>query len=118
MLEKFLSSIMEGNSSSIGLKWRRIFEKTASHNREDILKRNVVPCLKQGAVKSYTITRDPVLVIGLKDSVVQRCVIDAIEWFLFAEEPRQGREKLSQLSSPPAICGKVFKNSEPTYSCR
>ncbi|XP_028395905.1 E3 ubiquitin-protein ligase UBR2-like [Dendronephthya gigantea] len=109
---------MEENSASIGLEWRRVFERTPSQERENVLKRNVVSCLKQAAVKSCIITRDPVLVIGLKDSLVQRCVIDAIEWFLFAEEPRQGRVKLSQLSSPPTICGKVFKNSEPTYSCR
>ncbi|CAB4027333.1 E3 ubiquitin- ligase UBR2 isoform X8 [Paramuricea clavata] len=109
---------MEANSAAKGLEWRRTFEQTCSEYREVVLRKAIVSCLKNGAIKSYTITRDPVLVISLKDDLVQQIVIDAIEWFLFAEEPVQGRLKLSELSNPPTLCGRVFKNSEPTYSCR
>jgi hypothetical protein len=109
---------MEANSAAKGLEWRRMFEQTCSEDREVVLTKAIVSCLKYGAIKSYTITRDPVLVISLKDDLVQQTVIDAIEWFLFAEEPVQGRLKLSELSNPPTLCGRVFKNSEPTYSCR
>ncbi len=109
---------MESNSAAIGLEWRRSFEQTLLENRQEVLRQAIVSFLKNDAIKSYTVTRDPVLVIALKDEFVQRTVIDAIEWFLFGEEPVQGRLKLSQLSRPPTLCGKVFKNSEPTYSCR
>jgi hypothetical protein len=109
---------MEANSAAIGLKWRQDFEGLRLDDRVDVLRKAIVSQLKNAAIKSYSISRDPVLIIALNDELVQRNVIDAIEWFLFGEEPAEGRSKLSQLSNPPTLCGRVFKNNEPTYSCR
>ena len=109
---------MEANSAAIGLEWRRNFEELALNDREDVLRKAIISHLRNAAIKSYAISRDPLLSIALNDDLVERNVIDAVEWFLYAEDPVQGRLKLSQLSNPPTLCGKVFKNSEPTYSCR
>lgn len=109
---------MEASGDTVGLQWRRTFEQTCLQDREKILKKAVVSSFNNGAVKSYTITRNPLLVISMKDDLVQQTVLDAIEWFLFGEEPVPARLKLSELSNPPTLCGRVFKNNEPTYSCR
>ena len=110
---------MGENSAAIGLEWREKFEQNRSPDHQKAnLKEAIEPYLKNCAIKSYTITQSPVLTIALEDDLVQRTVIDAIEWFLFAEDPVVGKKKLAELSNPPTLCGKVFKNSEPTYSCR
>lgn len=41
-----------------------------------------------------------------------------LEKFMCADEPEQVFEQLKALDEPPALCGRVFKNGEPTYSCR
>ena len=110
---------MEESRAATGLEWREKFELSGSADgQEDSLREAIETYLKNCAITSYTVTQNPVLTIALEDVVVQRTVISAIEWFLFAEDPVQGKKKLSELSSPPTLCGKVFKNSEPTYSCR
>ncbi|XP_046847314.1 E3 ubiquitin-protein ligase UBR2-like [Xenia sp. Carnegie-2017] len=99
-------------SAEIGLRWRRAFEE-----KKD-LKEHIELHLKEIAVRSYAISRDPVLQISLREELVQHDVFDVLEWFVFGDEPDFGKRKLADLNQPPSICGKIFKTNEPTYSCR
>ncbi|XP_014224487.1 E3 ubiquitin-protein ligase UBR2 [Trichogramma pretiosum] len=41
-----------------------------------------------------------------------------LEEFILGGEPSEVLKQLSQNDKPPSVCGRVFKNGEPTYSCR
>ncbi|XP_071476314.1 E3 ubiquitin-protein ligase UBR2-like, partial [Diadema antillarum] len=41
-----------------------------------------------------------------------------LEWFLFGDDPKVVLEAIKASECPPQLCGHVFKNGEPTYSCR
>lgn len=45
-------------------------------------------------------------------------VVQPLEWYLFGGEPQSVRDGLKASECPPQLCGHVFKNGEPTYSCR
>ena len=45
-------------------------------------------------------------------------VLLPLEWYLYGNDPAQVREELKASECPPQLCGHVFKNGEPTYSCR
>ncbi|XP_030854338.1 E3 ubiquitin-protein ligase UBR2 isoform X2 [Strongylocentrotus purpuratus] len=47
-----------------------------------------------------------------------RKVVLILEWYLFGPNPDQVRSELKASECPPQLCGHVFKNGEPTYSCR
>jgi E3 ubiquitin-protein ligase UBR2 len=52
------------------------------------------------------------------ESKAQEVLFDTLEHFIFNGDPQEVITKLSQLDSPPSVCGRVFKMGEPTYSCR
>ena len=52
------------------------------------------------------------------ESKAQEVLFDTLEQFIFNGDPQEVITKLSQLDSPPSVCGRVFKMGEPTYSCR
>ena len=104
--------------SEDGLKWKEIFERTDINNRGNVLRSLLVNQLYNGAVSSCQIVHNPILGISIQEQYVQNLVLSPIEWFLFGGEPCHGREKLLEINNPPTLCGKVFKNGEPTYSCR
>lgn len=101
-----------------GLEWKELYERTEVLTRGDVLRSLLLRQLHHGAISSYRIDKDPVLKISLHDEPFGSLVISPLEWFLFGEEPNNARKKLSDVNSPPTLCGKVFKTSEPTYSCR
>lgn len=52
------------------------------------------------------------------ESKAQEVLFDTLEQFICNGDPQEVVTKLSQLDSPPSVCGRVFKMGEPTYSCR
>ena len=54
----------------------------------------------------------------IEEDDVQKYFFDVLEKFLCNGEPKEMFKKLSSLNSPQTQCGKVFKQGEPTYSCR
>ncbi|XP_046903856.1 E3 ubiquitin-protein ligase UBR1 [Hypomesus transpacificus] len=53
-----------------------------------------------------------------EEEQVQGRLLQPLECFLFAEDPRAGLEKLKQGSASSQLCGRVFKEGETVYSCR
>ena len=104
--------------SGIGLEWKELFEKANVCQSIDILRDKIVRQLQLGAVSSYKTSKDPILNITLRDEPFQNLVLNPLEWFLFGEEPCEARRKLLELNNPPTLCAKIFRNGEPTYSCR
>ena len=54
----------------------------------------------------------------IEDDKVHKYFFEILEKFLCNGDPKEMFEKLSSLNAPQTQCGKVFKISEPTYSCR
>lgn len=52
------------------------------------------------------------------EAKAQEVLFDTLEQFICNGDPQEVLTKLSQLDSPPSVCGRVFKMGEPTYSCR
>ncbi|EDV92119.1 GH24736 [Drosophila grimshawi] len=53
-----------------------------------------------------------------KESLAKEEIIDVIVEFMLNENPVTALEKLRMEGNTATVCGKVFKNGEPTYSCR
>ena len=104
--------------SSLGIEWKKHFEEASLVFRHDDLKSSVVRELQYAASACYEIVREPILNISLKQELFEKLVISPLEWFLFGENPCEGKRKLLDLNNPPTLCAKVFKSGEPTYSCR
>ncbi|XP_069676845.1 E3 ubiquitin-protein ligase UBR2 isoform X3 [Periplaneta americana] len=52
------------------------------------------------------------------ETKAQDVLFDTLERFICNGDPQEVLIKLSQMDSPPSVCGRVFKMGEPTYSCR
>jgi len=52
------------------------------------------------------------------EAKAREVLFDTLEQFICNGDPQEVLTKLSQLDSPPSVCGRVFKMGEPTYSCR
>lgn len=48
----------------------------------------------------------------------QEILYDPLEEFICNGNPSEVLKQLYQMDRPPSVCGKVFKNGEPTYCCR
>lgn len=48
----------------------------------------------------------------------RKILFNTLEEFICNGDPVEILGNLSQLDKPPAVCGRVFKVGEPTYSCR
>uniref|UniRef100_A0A0P4WDX2 E3 ubiquitin-protein ligase n=2 Tax=Scylla olivacea TaxID=85551 RepID=A0A0P4WDX2_SCYOL len=48
----------------------------------------------------------------------QKMLFDPLERFMCAGDPTQVYQMVKQLDNPPSLCGRVFKNGDPTYGCR
>lgn len=48
----------------------------------------------------------------------QKMLFDTLEKFICNGDPQEVFNNLTQLTSKPSVCGRVFKIGEPTYSCR
>ncbi|XP_070132673.1 E3 ubiquitin-protein ligase UBR1 isoform X3 [Drosophila bipectinata] len=53
-----------------------------------------------------------------KESLAQEEMIDVLVEFILGDNPATALEKLRLEGNTATVCGKVFKNGEPTYSCR
>lgn len=53
-----------------------------------------------------------------KESLAKQEIIDVFLEFILGENPATALEKLRLEGNTATVCGKVFKNGEPTYSCR
>ncbi|ALC49081.1 CG9086 [Drosophila busckii] len=53
-----------------------------------------------------------------KESLAKEEIIDPIIEFMLGDKPAQALEKLQKEGNTATVCNKVFKNGEPTYSCR
>ncbi|KAK2704905.1 E3 ubiquitin-protein ligase UBR2-like isoform X2 [Artemia franciscana] len=56
--------------------------------------------------------------IVFDEDEVKRVLLDPLEMFICGRDPKAVFKELSELDNPPALCGKVFRMGEPTYSCR
>ncbi|XP_042869972.1 E3 ubiquitin-protein ligase UBR2-like isoform X5 [Penaeus japonicus] len=45
-------------------------------------------------------------------------LFDPLERFMCGGDPSQVYQMVRQLDTPPSLCGRVFKNGDPTYGCR
>ncbi|PSN37650.1 E3 ubiquitin-protein ligase UBR2 [Blattella germanica] len=52
------------------------------------------------------------------EAKAQEVLFDTLEQFICNGDPQEVLTKLSQMDSPPSVCGRVFRMGEPTYSCR
>uniref|UniRef100_A0A646QGC2 E3 ubiquitin-protein ligase n=1 Tax=Hemiscolopendra marginata TaxID=943146 RepID=A0A646QGC2_9MYRI len=48
----------------------------------------------------------------------KKYLLSILEEFICINNPADVFQQLKSLDNPPTLCGKVFKNGEPTYSCR
>ncbi|KAH8250617.1 hypothetical protein KR038_002648 [Drosophila bunnanda] len=53
-----------------------------------------------------------------KDALAKEEIIDVVVEFIMGDNPVSALEKLRLEGNTATVCGKVFKNGEPTYSCR
>ncbi|KAH8409276.1 hypothetical protein KR009_011816 [Drosophila setifemur] len=53
-----------------------------------------------------------------KESMAKEEIIDVLVEFVLGDNPASALEKLRLEGNTATVCGKVFKNGEPTYSCR
>ncbi|XP_060664254.1 E3 ubiquitin-protein ligase UBR1 isoform X1 [Drosophila nasuta] len=53
-----------------------------------------------------------------KESLAKEEIIDVMVEFMLGDNPATALEKLQLEGNTATVCGKVFKNGEPTYSCR
>ncbi|XP_034490388.1 E3 ubiquitin-protein ligase UBR1 isoform X2 [Drosophila innubila] len=53
-----------------------------------------------------------------KESLAKEEIIDVMVEFMLGDNPVTALEKLQLEGNTATVCGKVFKNGEPTYSCR
>lgn len=56
--------------------------------------------------------------ISYDEELAQKLLFDALERFMCGGDPSQVYQTLRQLDNPPSLCGRVFKNGDPTYGCR
>lgn len=54
----------------------------------------------------------------IDEDMVQAQLIRPLEVFCCDGDPEVIINDLSKLDDPPSQCGKLFKTSEPTYTCR
>ncbi|BFG01682.1 E3 ubiquitin-protein ligase UBR1 [Drosophila madeirensis] len=53
-----------------------------------------------------------------KEALAKEEIIDVLVEFMLGDNPKSALEKLRLEGNTATVCGKVFKNGEPTYSCR
>ncbi|KAH8330115.1 hypothetical protein KR059_001969 [Drosophila kikkawai] len=53
-----------------------------------------------------------------KEALAKEEIIDVVVEFIMGDNPVSALEKLRLEGNTATVCGKVFKNGEPTYSCR
>ncbi|XP_016970698.1 E3 ubiquitin-protein ligase UBR1 isoform X2 [Drosophila rhopaloa] len=53
-----------------------------------------------------------------KEALAKEEIIDVFVEFMLGDNPASALEKLRLEGNTATVCGKVFKNGEPTYSCR
>ncbi|CAL4120871.1 unnamed protein product [Meganyctiphanes norvegica] len=56
--------------------------------------------------------------ITFDDELAQKLLFDSLEQFMCGGDPAQVYQMVRQLDNPPSLCGRVFKNGDPTYGCR
>lgn len=54
----------------------------------------------------------------VSEEMCREALLRPLEALMCDKEPEVGLDELKQLNAPTSLCGKVFKSSEPTYSCR
>ncbi|KAK8749674.1 hypothetical protein OTU49_015475, partial [Cherax quadricarinatus] len=52
------------------------------------------------------------------EELAQKMLFDPLERFMCGGDPAQIYQMVKQLDNPPSLCGRVFKNGDPTYGCR
>lgn len=61
---------------------------------------------------------EPCLNWSFPEDEAARVLFQPLEMFICDDDPAALLQRLTQLDQPPAVCGRVFKMGEPTYSCR
>ncbi|XP_071525838.1 LOW QUALITY PROTEIN: E3 ubiquitin-protein ligase UBR2 [Panulirus ornatus] len=56
--------------------------------------------------------------ITFDEELAQKLLFDPLERFMCGGDPAQVFQMVKQLDTPPSLCGRVFKNGDPTYGCR
>ena len=102
----------ESDFSELGKTWLKR-GKSAKDFRSifmNHLSENVFKCFEMHSVPNSK---------GLiNEQKCQRMIFLPLEYYICGEDPIIGLQKLQSANSPSQLCGKVFKNGEPTYSCR
>ncbi|XP_043223453.1 E3 ubiquitin-protein ligase UBR2-like [Amphibalanus amphitrite] len=56
--------------------------------------------------------------ISYDDDSAQKLLFDTLKQFICIDNPAEVLKHLKELTTPAALCGKVFRMGEATYSCR
>ena len=107
-----LESAADTRFTELGKQW----VKTASMTKD--FRRAFTNHLSEYVHHCFEIHTAPNLKAVINEEKCQRMIFAPLEYFICAENPEVGFEKLKSFNSPSQLCGKVFKIGEPTYSCR
>lgn len=102
----------ESDFSELGKTWLKR-GKSAKDFRSifmNHLSENVFKCFEMHSVPNSKAL--------INEQKCQRMIFLPLEYYICGEDPIIGLQKLQSANSPSQLCGKVFKNGEPTYSCR
>ena len=55
---------------------------------------------------------------GKEERFAEKYLFKPLEYFLCNGDPEAVFQQLKEKDTPSQLCGHVFKNGEPTYSCR
>lgn len=94
--------------------WTALFN---NHQLNELIIRNYWAFIVPGI---YSPTRNcNCLSITFDDEIARKLLFLPLETFITqSDEPQKVFESLKKTDNNPRLCGKVFKNGEPVYSCK
>ncbi|KAH8387185.1 hypothetical protein KR093_005434 [Drosophila rubida] len=104
----------EHDDGSYPLKEWRLKHQAGTLTRNDL-----IDYFKKASPKYFEYQNDMETVKCMfKESLAKEEIIDVMVEFMLGDNPVSALEKLQLEGNTATVCGKVFKNGEPTYSCR
>ncbi|KAH8300991.1 hypothetical protein KR044_008170 [Drosophila immigrans] len=104
----------EHDDGSYPLKEWRLKHQAGTLTRNDF-----IDYFKKESPKYFEFQNDTETVKCMfKESLAKEEIIDVMVEFMLGDNPVTALEKLQLEGNTATVCGKVFKNGEPTYSCR
>ncbi|KAH8416831.1 hypothetical protein KR222_006992 [Zaprionus bogoriensis] len=113
MEDVVVATPIELDDGSVLKEWR------LKHQSGTLAKKDFIEWLTSEAPKYFTFQNEVQTVKCMfKETQAKQDIIDVCVEFMLGENPVTALEKLRLEGNTATVCGKVFKNGEPTYSCR